>query len=336
MQKLKILNQLCVLLSFICLSLSCVSFSGNKEVPEITTDMPLDLKLANAIDFGGETFKTVVKQISLEKRWGESENVLTSLILANSSSWQEAQILNATKLYERSGAKNVDLVFMKLLEIDKPLTTRLAWNLLRLGTGEKYKKLVDSVLSNALVEGTLDKHLIPEMANAVSLLDVKTVYGIMKLGLMKVGEGEFVVAMSRLYPNSSSDDMFDYLVLAGNDELRQRALKTVNTLTALQILEYLGTSPVSFGHKDLGKIFVYCASRNVGLRQAARVVVDKLVSKNSEILAYELARQPKWVQISIIESARRSMTANTKLLLKKLGSMTADENVAEEISLLKL
>jgi hypothetical protein len=324
-----------LVLSLAALS-ACVSFNGQETAPEITSEMSLDAKLASAIDFGGNTFKQVVKHISDNNEWSKTERVLTSLIIANSEYWQDAQILNASKLYERSGAKNVDLVFLKLLKINKPLTIKMGWNLLRFADGAKYSQIVDSVLSQSIIDGNLDQHLIPEMANAVSYLDVKSVYGIVKLGLMKKGEPEFVVAMTKLYPHRSSDDLFDYLVLANNEELRQRALKSINTLTALQILEYLSNNPVSFGHKDLGKVFVYAASRNIGLRQTARLVVDVLVSQNSEILAYELSKQPKWVQISIIESARREMTSNTKLLLKRLKEMTPDTNIEEEISLLKI
>lgn len=318
------------------LASSCVSFDGKESAPKITDEMPLKEKLAHAVDFGGETFKSVSKSISEKKQWRQTEKILASFIIKNASNWQDSQILNATKLYGKTGVQNVDLVFIKLVELNKPIATEAAWKLMRLAEPKKANGVIDSVLTEAVVNSDIDRHLIPEMAAAVEILDTKSVYGVLKLGLMKTGDAQFVSAMTKLYPVKASDDLFDYLVIPSDDELRQRALKSIDTITAVQILEFLERNPMSFGHKELGKIFVYSASRNIGLRQLARNVIDRIAAGNVEILAFELTKQPKWVQMSLIESARRSMTANTKVLLKKLQEMTPDRNVEEEISLLRM
>lgn len=326
----------CMMITILLSSSACVSFNGIKNAPKITNEMKVEEKLAHAIDFGGETFKDVSKSITDNDQWGKAEIALTSLILSNVNRWQESQLMNAAKLYERSGATNADLVFLKLIDQGSSMATQMAWQLLRQVEYKNVGVMVDKVLSEAVIDGTIENHLIPDMADTVAVLDIKSVYGILKLGLMKKGDPQFVAAMIKLYPVKSSDDLFDYLVLPNNDELRQRSLKTIDTITAIQILDRLETEPMSFGHKDLGKIFVYAASRNMAFRQTGRRVIDTLVSINPEILAFELSKQPKWAQMSLVESARRSMTSNTKLLLKHLKKMTPDETIEEEISLLRL
>lgn len=324
------------LISMVLVLTSCVSFDGAGDIPEITAQMPLEEKLASAIDFGGQTFKDVVKSISEQKKWSASEQILASLIIQNVEVWQEAQLLNATKLYQRSGAKNDDIVFAKLIENGGVLAAKVAWKLIENSSNPKALGIIDSVLTQAIVTNDLDRHLIPEMANAVATLNVKSVYGVLKVGLFKTGEPAFVESMIRLYAARSSDDLFDYLLLAEDNELRQRTLKSIDTITAVQILDYLANQPMTFGHNELGKIFVYAASRNVGLRQAARRVVDGLVPINPQILAFELSKQPKWVQMSLIEAARREITANSKTLLKELSLMTPDRSIEEEIGYLRL
>ena len=155
-------------------------------------------------------------------------------------------MINAANLYKKTSARNVDVIFFKLVEVDRPLVTKLAWEILKVAEPKRVGALIDSFLSSLILEGKIDKHLIPEMADAVRVLDIKSVYDVMKLGLFKTGNPSFVLAMTKLNPEKSPDDLFDYLVLPENGELRQRALKSIDTITALQILVYLGENPISF------------------------------------------------------------------------------------------
>ena len=331
----KTIKILTICYCFLTFLSSCVSFDGSHSPPEITNRMPLEKKLSNAIDFGGKTFSEVVKEVNRQNLWKKAEKPLSSLIIANADTWQSWQMINAANLYKKTNARNVDVIFFKLVEVDRPLVTKLAWEILKVAEPKRVGSLIDSFLSSLILEGKIDKHLIPEMADAVRVLDIKSVYDVMKLGLFKTGNPSFVLAMTKLNPEKSPDDLFDYLVLPENGELRQRALKSIDTITALQILVYLGENPISFAHRKLGKIFVYAASRNVGLREAARKVIDTLVPINVEVLAYELSQQPAWAQLSIIESARRNLTSNTKNLLYHLRKITVDQNIAEEVGLLR-
>lgn len=315
---------------------SCVAFDGSLEPPEITAEMPTEEKIAAAIDFGGETFEKVIRSIKQENSWAEAEPALVSLILKNFKTWQQGQYLNAAKLYRQTPYKLIDVLFANIVSDTDPFRTQIAWQLVgHAPRSEIISRLVDTVLSEAVTSNDIDRHLIVEMADAVKALDVKTVYGLMKMGLFKTGDASFVEAMISLMPEKSSDDLFDYAALVNLEEVRQKNLQSVNTLTVIQILDYLVRNPMNFAHEDLGKIFVLAASRNIGIRESARLVVENLVSSNPEMCAFELAKQPNWVQLSLIEATRRNMTAGYKVLLRELAKMTSNDVIEEEISELK-
>ena len=322
------------------LLMGCAHFDQLKQ--QARTPAPVDYAqpktLAGAIDQGGELFMGLLNEMGRSSSEAQKVNDmvnqhLPSLIIAHSKTWNLKQLERATEILHYSDHSYPWLVFSHILNSPHQEGPAMAWkSLTSVTSSHDHQLMVDSVLSKALSDNDLDRHLVPEMADVVRLWKVTTVYDVVKLGLLSKGDPGFALAMAHLKPKQASDDFLNYLALVPDSDLRQLSMASIQDLTASQILNHLHHHPPNIAHRHISKLFVFAASRQMNLRQVALSIVDKIVPTAPPTMSYLLSRQPKWVQQTIIEEARRAMTAQRKLLLTGLSELTPDKDILEEIS----
>lgn len=320
--------------------MGCTHFHQLKE--QASTPEPVDYTqpktLSSAIDQGGELFMGLLNELGRSS--SETQKVkdmvnqhLPSLIIAHSKTWQMKQLERATEIHRYSDHSYPWLVFSHILSSPHQEAPSMAWkSLISITSNHQHRQMVDSVLSKALSDNDLDRHLVTEMADVVRLWKITSVYDVVKLGLLSKGDPGFALAMAQLKPKQASKDFLDYLALVPDSDLRQLSMASIQDLTASQILNHLDHHPPNISHRHVSKLFAFAASRQMNLRQLALSIVDKIVPTAPPTMSYLLSRQPKWVQQTIIEEARRSMTAHRKLLLTGLSEITPDKDIREEIS----
>ncbi|MCY4443887.1 MAG: hypothetical protein OXC44_03695 [Proteobacteria bacterium] len=312
----------------------CVSSSSSSAIFRLK-DAPAE-NLVKAIDQGGDAFLStssfLLKASQIDKY--KYERVLVSFFQTNIPSWNTSQLLRAVKLYQHTPKRFGFLVFSNLQKAPHKQAYSFAWMVLGGMDQSIAAEFADSALSQALLEGHIEKHFVIEMAQAVKKWRLSSVYSVVHMALLKTGESEFVEAMTTLSPQKASDDLLSYLALAPDSDLRQLFLDSIDATSALLSLEHLAQYPPNFGHAHLRKLFSYAGSRQLALQDAALQVIDKLTPTQPMIVAYELSRTEKWVQLAFIERVRRDVTPNRKLLLQNLATLTADENIRDEIALL--
>ena len=297
--------------------------------------------LSEAIDKGGALFTTMISQLETiaasptaeSTPFDEFDELITSLIITNTTNWQLSQLERALALYHFSAKSYPWVVFSHILKSPLPEAPALAWrSLLSVKVTAHHRTMADHVLSNALESGQLDKHLVTEMAELITKWQLVTVYDIAKLGLMSRGDGQYAQAMATLKPEQATLDFMNYLALVPNTDLRQLTLAAITDITANTILTHLQHFPPDLGHIHFDKLFVFAASRQLNLKNLATHIIDKMVPSNPAVMAYRLSKQPQWVQYSIIEEAHRAMTGNRQMLLSQLAKITADPNIVQEIA----
>ncbi|MCY4381078.1 MAG: hypothetical protein OXC40_05885 [Proteobacteria bacterium] len=299
-------------------------------------------EISAAIDGSSEDYQDFVQSLPqlsvVDKK--ELDQILVAMVKKNAMSWGTEQLKRALEIYRYSSQQYPWLIFRYTTLAKKKEAMRLAWGSLQHVPRShdqlpKHRDILDSILSKALQDNTINHHLVPEMANIAKAWQVKSVYGILKLGLLSTEEPSFVESMAFLKPTQATHDFMNYLVLIPDQDLRQLTVSEITDITILDILKHFRRFPPELGHHHIGKIFVFAASRQMKIREHALALIDDLTGQGAEILAYTLSRQKKWVQQSLIEESRRQMTGNRKLLLSHLAKLTPDKSIAEEISWLQ-
>lgn len=314
------------------LSLGCVSWSSKdqNQIPEITAKTPMNERIALSIDYGGKAMDQSKKIMQDKGEFKEIQISLEQVISKNFESWSDRQLINAVEMYESTKPSDTTRLFELLSKSKEPIRIKLAWRLAGIGTSLKLPTSIDFVLTRDF--DSIDRHLIGEMAQAVRIHRVETVYTILKMGLMKTGELPFAQALAALKPIDSTSIFLEYLNLAPTEELRQRTLAEVNSFTCAEILSHLEKYPAAPNTPGLKKIFEFAVSRNLILANRARAVIEAWVPMMPEVLSEELARSELFIQMAFIEGTRREPTRNITGLLERLKTTTTHAEVLDELA----
>lgn len=329
-------RQLIFWLSLSFLQLSCVSLRGgdSDSPPQIKADMPLEQAFAHAIRYGGSTLEDVKKLVKARDAWPELETISAAYIKENMNSASPSVFLNAVHLYRVSANRmNVDLL-KQLFASSEPFHKKIAWQLAALRPSSRIAALLEEVLSQVLVNGNIEEVLFPEMARAVEANQVRTVYTILRQGLFASGSDDFAKAMITLNPDLAADDFVDYLAQASLEDLRQINQTSVNMYTCLVILRFFMNYPLPVANPNVGHLYYYAISRNPGLNEMARDVLEQQIPRFREQMVFILARQPQAVQMAFVEGTRHHPGANVQSMLASLKELTAFQEVEDEISAL--
>jgi len=320
------------LLGLVFVLLGCVSWNAKnqQQIPDVSSTTPIKERISLAIDFGGKAMEQSKKIMVSQGDQLDTQTTLEQAIVKNHKSWTDRQLINAIELYESTKPSDTRLLFELLTQSQESIRVTLAWRLASIGTSLKIPNSIDFVLTRDFDK--IEKHLITEMAQAVRIHRVTSVYTILKMGLMRTGELSFAQALAQLKPIEASPIFLNYLRLAPLEELRQRTLSQVNSFTCAEILSHLEKYPVPSNSTDLKKIFEFAVSRNLILSSRARAVVDAWVPVMAEVLSEELARSELFIQMAFIEGSKREPTRNINSLLERLKMTTTYAEVLDELA----
>lgn len=299
--------------------------------PEITAEMSLDDAIMAALDHGGNTLGQVKQLI---KRRGEQEKagpILQGILEDAIQNYSDQRLLNASHLYFATTRPGLGELFVKMARSSRPLANRIGWRLASIRASKPMADLIERELTYAVQNNEESRVLWPEMATAVAVNRMQESYTLVREGLFRTGEQEFVSAMHALAPEQASSDFLDYLALASAEELRQLTLVNVNLFSSIEILRHLRSVPAPISHPSFSHLFLYSVSRNQALGELAEAVLERYVPSDTEHLAAILAGLPAWVQIAYLEDARRNMTTQKGLLVAELKNVTAKDHVIDEI-----
>ncbi len=313
----------------------CVSFNSKKEPPKITDKMPLKEAVLAGVEYGGQTLNDVRKLIKKRKEWKQAEEALFKILMSDSEVYA-SPIINAMELFRASQSTRAPQVFKKFVHDGTLLRRQLAWQLAADVPSQQMGHEIESHLTEALTENELNLVLIPAMADAVASNRLTESYTVLREGLAFSGDIAFARAMITLNPQQASIDFLDYLAKAPIEELRQLTLKSVDVYTCTLILEHFRSYPPPSSSPRIETLFFYSISRNNALGEMARDILEKYLPKDSEAFAFALARLPSWMQIAFIERSSKRLTPVMSLFLDDLKKISADKDVIDEISGLKL
>lgn len=299
--------------------------------PEISKATSTDDLVSLAIEYGGVTLQKVKKQIRDRNIVAEVESQLVPVLKKSADTLADHQLLNAANLYGYLPTKvNPDL-FLTLVQNERLISRRVGWQLAAQKFDPQLGLIMDRALSQALIENNLSQVLLPQMANAVRINRLKSAYTVVRQGLMEQGDEEYALAMITLNPSRASEDFIPYLVLAPADELRQLTVSSVKIYSVMTILRHLKNYPPSIGIQGFDHLFAYMVSRNNGISDLTRAVLETYLPANANSLAIGLAKQPPWLQVAFLENVRRQTSPGLALLLQELKQTTSEINVARDI-----
>ena len=327
------------LLCLMILSLvSCVSFDSEKKkkvAPKITDKMSLNEALANGIEFGGVTLHDVEKLVKRRKEWPKAEEHLYKILMTEGEITAQA-LINTMELFRASRSLRAPEVFKQYVRDGALLKRQLAWQLASDSASEKMGHEIEVHLTESIAENELNLVFIPAMADAVASNRLVESYSVVREGLLFGDDIAFARAMIALKPQQASTDFLEYLAKAPIEELRQLSLKSVDVYTCTLILEHLASYPPPASHPRMEVLFLYAISRNNALGEMARDVLEKYLPQYSEAFAFTLSRLPSWMQIAFVERSSKRMTPVISIFLNDLKKVTADKDVVDEISELKI
>ncbi len=320
------------------LSVSCVSFDSKKDIkpPKITEKMLLKEALAGGIEFGGTTLDEVKKLIKKRKEWRKAEEYLFKILMTESDEFPIPSLINTMDLFRTAQSKRSHLVFRKYVHERAIIKRQVGWQLAADVPSEMMGREIETLLTETIADDELNQLFIPAMADAVASNRLIDSYTIIREGLFAVDDIAFARAMIALNPLRASEDFLEYLGKAPVEELRQLTLKSVDVYTCTLILEHFQAYPPAVSNPRMETLFLYTISRNNALAEMARDVLERYLPKNSEAFAFTLAQLPSWMQIAFIERSSKRLTPVISLFLDDLKKVSADKDVVDEISGLKL
>jgi hypothetical protein len=318
----------------------CASTSEHKldkkTAPEITQDMPIDDALKAGVDYGGQTIRDVRKLITKRKEWPSAEKLLVEAIRDGVIKYENAQLANAMMIYVSGPVTPNRSLFKTMVESGRPFARQLGWQMAAALPSKTMQQAIDYELNRALLDGEEKAVLLPQMAAAAQSNRMTSAYSLVREGLFQVGHEDFAMAMATLNPQQATVDFVDYLATCPPEELRQITVNSINVYAATAALNHLIKNTPKHSHPQIEALFFYAISRNPGLSDLAMNIVDALASNDQRSTAISLSRLPSWAQIAFIESSRRSMSANRRVFLGELKSVTAQSEVLEELGEIKL
>jgi hypothetical protein len=322
---------------FLLLTVSCVSFNSKKEkeLPKITDTMPLKDAIVNAVEFGGPTLSQVNKLIKKRKEWSKAEEYLYKILLTDNDI-TASSLINAMELFRASQSSRAPIIFKKFVNDSTLIKRQLAWQLAADAPSQAMGREVENHLTEAVAENELNLVYIPAMADAVAANRLVDSYTIVREGLYFSGDIAFARAMITLNPGQASIDFLEYLAKAPVEELRQMSLKSVDVYTCTLILEHFRAYQPPVSNPRIETLFFYSISRNNALAEMARDVFEKYLPKHSEAFALTLSRLPSWMQLAFVERSSKRLTPVISLFLDDLRKVSADKDVVDEISGLKI
>jgi len=312
---------------------SCVSLpkNGVEQPPEITSEMSIEECVQAGVRFGGTTLEAVKKRFAKKNEWGAVHQLTAKWLRSPDPEMVNREFLQLVNIYQSSLKKLDENVFLALIRSENDIQKQAGWQLAANFPEPRVAQWVDRELSQMLVTGTEEKNLFPQLAHAVQANRVKAAYSLMRMAMLKTGFDDFAKAMAALDPIRSSNDFFDYLSLATPEDLRQMSQSTVNVFTCMFILKHFLAYPADVNHPKSEMIFYYSISRNNGLSEIAKEVIQYGLNGSVAHVAQILARMPSWVQVAFVEGARSSQDQKLKLVLAELQTATSEQDVADEI-----
>lgn len=299
--------------------------------PKLTEKTPLPEVANAAAKFGGQTLEDAKKIIIHRKEqtaaiaWSETE------LKEEIENGDPVLIANVVNLYMAMHPQVPIKLVEGMVSAQRPIVRQMGWKLAAQKPNREMAAFIEGFLTQVVWKNGEENVLLPEMAEAVQSNRVKSVYTLLRQGLMQDGSESFARAMITLEPDRASSDFFDYLAKATIEDLRQLNQKSVNALTCYIILNHFGTHGVDLDHPKFEMLFFYAVSRNQALAQLANGVLEKQMAFTRENMAYTLARLPIWLQMAYVEGARANPNPNVGLFLGDLKKLTAHKEVVEEI-----
>jgi hypothetical protein len=323
-----------LIVSVIALS-GCVSLTDEKEPPRITEDMPLVEAIDAAIEHGTATLKDVKTTVIKASNKSEVNKIVAGKIVKNIHSYKPTQIVNAVNLYQFTTKTLSHAVFLALIRAEDVTTRKLGWELAYRMPSRELAVLIDKEVTELVTKGGEELVLVPEMAKAVEVAQLTSLYTIVRQGLLKSGDEPFVRAMIALNPAQAAQDFMDYLALASVEDLRQINQTTVNSISCVHILKHYLTYDPPSSHPKFEQLFYFAISRNQALAELAHLVIERLGEENKDAVALKLTALPMWAQVAFVEGARRHYNSGVQSLLSALRESTSHAEVIEEIDAIR-
>ncbi|MGE0172010.1 MAG: hypothetical protein AB7T49_04465 [Oligoflexales bacterium] len=313
----------------------CVSVNDNGEAPKITEDMPLEEAIDAAIDFGAVTLQTVKTNTVKSTNKEQVNKIVSDRIVKNVKSYNPGQMVNAVNLYQFTTKTLSHGVFLALIKAQDLTMRNLGWQLAYHMPSRELGLLIEKEITDLITKGGEDIVLVPEMAKAVEVAQLRSLYTVVRQGLLKSGDEPFVKAMIALNPVRAAQDFMNYLALATVEDLRQINQTTVNSISCVRILQHYMSYDPPTGHPSFEQLFYFAISRNQALSELAHLVIERMSSTNKEIIALKLTGLPMWAQVAFVEGSRRHYDSGVQSLLSTLRESTSHSEVVEEIDAIR-
>lgn len=299
--------------------------------PKLTEKTPLPEIASAAAKFGGQTLEDGKKIVIQRKEQSAAIAWAESQLKDDIENGDPVLIANVMNFYIAMHPQVPIKLVESMVTAQRPIVRQMGWKLASQKPSREMAAFIEGFLTQVVWKNNEESVLLPEMAEAVQTNRVKSVYTLLRQGLMQDGSEPFARAMITLDPDRASSDFFDYLAKATIEDLRQLNQKSINSLTCFIILNHFSTHGVDLDHPKFEMLFFYAVSRNQALAQLANSVLEKQMAFTRENLAYTLARLPIWLQMAYVEGARANPNPNVGLFLGDLKKLTAHKEVVEEI-----
>lgn len=320
------------LLALGALVTACTTLSDSpKKAPAITTTMPLEEVISIALEHGGRSLEDARARIKAQKEYPKAEPLLFNFITNRSRDWPTNSLANALTLYRLRPPKKVVAVFEDLVREKNQTYRQMAWQLAGAFPSSAMAISIDKYLTDLVADDELEQAFVPDMASALANNRLKSSYSVVREAFYLKGDVDYARAMAQLQPESASADFLAYLQRPSIEELRQLNLETVNIYTCTLILQHYTHYPPAISSGLAETLFKYSVSRNHGLADMSREVIEKYVVKHGRYLALVLARMPTMIQIAFVEKSNRQMTPMITRLLDELMDASPSKDIVEEI-----
>lgn len=322
--------------AFLLVTASCVSFDpGDREKPPAVDDsVETEAALELSILHGGDVLLKTKGLLQKRDAWFQAGKWLTGKIKENQIVYSDRELIHAVNLYIACNDPGSTEMFSFLNRSQRGLAKKLSWIVAATLADARMAGVVERRLTELIESDLIDLHLMPEMADAVLANRLKSSYTIVREGLLTKGDPEFTRAMLSLEPARASEDFLVYLNRADFEDLRQISIPKINLLSTTIIFEHFLEYPPSIAQPEFSSLFLYAASRNRPLAEMANAVLVNYLPEQTRGMALILARMDGAIQLAFVEQARRNITSELRLFMEELKSVTAKNEVAEEISAL--
>ena len=316
---------------------SCVTDGESKlDAPKLTQETSTEDAVEAAINFGGQTFNQAMTIVKQRRDYVKASQAAKDRIIVGLESMKLAELYNAVRIYRESSQKLDRRLFVTLIFSELNLARQMGWQLAATFPSIQTGKMIDDALSLILAEGKEKNHFISQMASAVAANNLASSYKVLQRGLNQTGDDAFAKAMIAINPTQASSDFLAYLAMAPVEDLRQLNQQSVNVMTCYVILNHMRSVQPPTDHPQYEHLFLFAVSRNQGLAELARAVLEEGYTKDRARLAFVLARLPSWIQVSFVEGVRRSLNSNTRGFLAELRKLTVQDDVLEELKNISL